>query len=44
MTARQETGLSNLYRLLVGREALSKQPVHITLGGDASTSETPKAI
>lgn len=31
-------------RLLVGRHALSEHPTQRTLGGDASTSETSKAI
>ena len=30
-------------RLLVGRNALPENPIHITLGGEVSTSETPNA-
>ena len=36
-------GLSNFYCLLVGCDALPEHPIYITFGGDASTSETPKA-
>jgi hypothetical protein len=31
-------------RLLVGRNALPENPIHNTLGGKTSTSETPDAI
>jgi hypothetical protein len=41
--ARRGLGLSNLFCLLVGRNALPEHPVHLTLGGDVSTSETPTA-
>jgi hypothetical protein len=37
-------GLPNLCRLLVGGPAPPKNPVHLTLGEDASTSETPNAM
>ena len=33
-----------LWSLLLDRDTLSRASHHITLGGDASTSETPKAI
>ena len=41
--ARRGPGLANLCRLPVGRNALLENPVHITLGGDASASKTPNA-
>ena len=41
LIARRGPGLPNLCRLLVGRNALPEHPIHITLGGEASTSETP---
>jgi len=41
--ARRGPGLANLYRLLIGRNALPEHPVHITLGGEASATKTPKA-
>ena len=44
LIARRGPGLPNLCRLLVGRHALPEHPAHLTLGGDASTSGTSKAI
>lgn len=43
LRARRGPGLSNLSGLLVGRHALPEHPIHLTLGGDASPFETPKA-
>jgi hypothetical protein len=36
--------LPNLCHLLVGRNAFPENPVHITLAGAASASETPNAM
>ena len=43
LRARRGPGLPNLCRLLADRNAPPENPLHLTLGGDASTSETPKA-
>ena len=42
--ARRWLGLSNLCRLPFGRHTLRQNSGRVTLRGDASTSETPKAI
>jgi hypothetical protein len=44
LIARCGPGLSNLSGLPVGHHALPEHPIQLTLGGDASTSETPNAI
>ena len=44
LIARRRTGPPNLSALLVGCQALPEHPAQLTLGGDASTSETSKAI
>ena len=44
LIARRGPGLTNLGRLPVGRHVLPEHPIHITLGGDDSPCETPKAI
>ena len=41
LRARRGPCLPNLCRLLVGRNALPENPVHLTFSEDASTSETP---
>ena len=43
LIARGGPGLSNFCRLLIGRNALPENPLHITLDGDASPSETSNA-
>jgi hypothetical protein len=40
--ARRGPGPANLCRLLIGRNVLQENSVHITLGGDASTSDPPQ--
>jgi len=40
LMARQGPGLPNLCRPLVGRNALTDHPLHLTLGEEASTSES----
>jgi hypothetical protein len=43
LRARRGPGLPDLGCLLVGRNALPDNPLHSTLGGEVSTSETPTA-
>jgi len=44
LIARRGPGLPNLCRLLVVRTALPENPIHLMLGGEASSSATTNAI